>query len=187
MKRLSKILPKEAIIPEFKYLVFSAEREAMIAWNGMVGIAFHISKLPPKLQELVQQYGQFAIMDGRQVLRIVTVMDKVEKITLDKTTSMLTMEANGGRVKVELTAVLDLPDATPHLAIDFNSTAGVTREITPLWFDAVDLITKEGAALWDNITGVYESSEFLASFDYGVVLYHEKEKPDGNSVRYCAQ
>lgn len=187
MKRLSKILPKESIVPEFKYIVFSAEREAMIVWNGMAGIAFDIKKVPPKLQELVQQHGQFAIMDGRQFLRIVTAMDKVEKIVLDKSTSMLTMEANGGRIKVELTAVLDLPPETPHLAIDFHSTAGVSREITPLWFDAVDLITKEGAALWDNITGVYESSEFLASFDYGVLLYHEKEKPDGNAVLYCPQ
>lgn len=187
MKRLSKILPKESIIPEFKYLVFSAEREAMIAWNGQAGIAFHISKVPPKLQELVQQYGQFAIMDGRQFLRIVTAMDKVDKVTLDKSTSMLTMQANGGKVKVELTAVMDLPDETPHLAIDFNTTKGVNQEITPLWFDTVDLITKEGAALWDNITGVYESSEFLASFDYGVLLYHEKETPDGSSVLYCPQ
>lgn len=187
MKRLSKILPKESIIPEFKYLVFSAEREAMIAWNGAVGIAYHINLIPPKLQELVQQYGQFAIMDGRQFLRIVTVMDKVETVTLDKSTSILTMTANGGKVKVELTAVLDLPDEIPHLAIDFKAAASVTREVTPLWFDAVDLVTKEGAALWDNITGVYESSEFLASFDYGVLLYHEKEVADRSSVLYCPQ
>lgn len=186
MKRLAKILQSESVVPEFNFFVFT--EHGAIAYNGQLGINYSLSKVGNRLANLVKQHGRFAILDGTMFLKVVSVLEQVSEATIDKSASLLRIEANNGKTKIAIPISLTLHDELPHLKINWMTHSGKNKkstEIANLWNDTIDLISSEGVALWGDVIGVYEAPNFTASFDYGVLLYKEKEAQSGKGVHFC--
>lgn len=175
MKRLQKILPKETMIPEFCYFVFTPY--GAIAYNGQVGIRYSLTKIGVKLSNLVTQHGSFAILDGLNFLKIAAVMEKITAAVIDTKKSTLRMESNDGKVKVEIPITLNIPESLSHLKIPWDME-GVQIPVEGLWEDVTNLITKEAETIWGEVVGVYGFKSTLASFDYGVLLIGKSQSTE---------
>ncbi len=174
MKRLAKVIPKESLIPEMRYLVFT--NEGAIAWSGQLGIKYDLAKIGNRLAGLIKQHGSFAIIDGLRFLKVASALEKVTGAKIDKTNSVLIIEANDGKVEVSLPVTLDLPEELPHLQLDWSAIRSARKlPVESVWLDAVELISTEGTALWGDVVGVYETDKYVASFDYGILLYKARE------------
>jgi hypothetical protein len=182
MKRIAKILSKDTLIPELGYFVFTPE--GGIIWNGAVGIRYSMEKIGARFANLVAQNGTFAILEGLQFLRVVSVLEKVSGAFIEREESVLRIEANDGKTKISIPISLDVSKDTPHLQINWN-TEGTSSQIKNLWVDAQDLVTSEGTSLWGDVLGIYEAPAYNASFDYGILLYEEKEKSKSKKINFC--
>ena len=185
MKRLAKVLAKDTLIPELGFFVFT--QDGAIAWDGQVGIKYSLNKLGSRLSNLVAQYGQFAILEGLQFLRVVSVLEKISGAFIEKENSILRIEANDGKTRIAVPISLDLNPDIPQLQINWK-TKGVSVPIKNLWTDTQDLITAEGTSLWGEIIGVYDAPTYNAAFDYGILLYEEKEdRPNkkNKAINFC--
>lgn len=183
MKRLTKIVPKEPIIPEFGYIVFT--NECAIVWNGAIGIRYGYSKIGTAIAKLVRQYGTFAIIDALQFYRAATSLEKkAERVIIDEESSMLKIIMPSKRGAIQLPIARNLPKDLPHLAIDWDidSEEIDTVPLDTVWLDASDLITKDGITMWGDVIGVYDAPDWVASFDYGVLLYRNKTGHDKQSA-----
>lgn len=173
MKRFAKILPKESLIPELRYLLFS--EHGLTAWNGSIGLRFDMSKLGTRLPDLITEYERFAVLDGTKFLRIMGVLDKITDVQMDRTNNQMIITGGGGKSVVKIPVLLNIPNQVPHLAIPWVSDSSETVSMSAVWDDCQDLITGEGVTLWGDAVGIYDSSEFTASFDYAVLLYKSKQ------------
>ena len=178
MKRIAKVLNKDAVIPELKYIVFTPGHA--IVWNGTVGIRFKLQKQAGLLDQLIRQHGTFAIVDGLRFMQIISTLEKISK--LDIRDSHLVMTASSGKATVKIPVVDKLPKGIPHLDIDWELN-GKTAKVDGLWHDAADMISRDGVALWGDVVGVYDTDAYDAAFDYGVLLYNGKKKYSRTSRR----
>jgi hypothetical protein len=183
MKRIAKVLPRDPLIPELGFFVFT--QDGAILWNGQIGIKYGLKYLGTRLSNLVTQHGSFAVLEGLQFLRVVSVLEKISGAFIEKEESVLRIEANDGKTRINIPITLDINPEIPHLQINWNAT-GVSTPIQNLWVDAQELVTAEGTALWGEVIGVYEAPTYNASFDYGILLYDEKEKKGkSKTINFC--
>lgn len=171
MKQITKVLNKDAVIPELKYVVFTGNHA--VVWNGIVGVRYKLSKSAGLLAQLVRSHGPFAILDGLKFIQIVSTLEKVSRIDIKD--SQLVLVSAAGKATVKIPVVDELPDNIPHNEINWNIDSKPVK-IEGLWYDAQDIITRDGVALWGDVVGVYETPEYKAAFDYGVLLYQSKQR-----------
>ena len=186
MKRITKIIERDPIIPELGYLVFS--ELGAIVWTGAIGVRFDLGKAGSSIAKLVKQHGSFAIIDALRFIKIATALDKAaESVRLDPKTSMLRIVMSGKRGDIDIPVAREVPENIPHLEIDWSVPADVDKvhdhiKLDTVWLDAVDLIGRDGINLWGDVIGVYDAPEWTAAFDYGILLYHNKNGHKKNSA-----
>lgn len=191
MQRLVKVLPRESLVPELGYLVFT--KDGLIAWNGVVGIRFVRERAGTRIMQLVDQYGPIVIQNGAKFLKVLSVLDKVDTLSID--TSHLVIKANDNSTEIRFSVLFgeNVPQALPHLALDWHLEGGVKVPINKVWIDSLAFLTNEGAILWGDVVGVYDRPGYSVAFDYGLLLYSAKERPrfrgldgtDKEITRYC--
>lgn len=179
MKRIAKILDRDPVVPELSYIVF-AEHGAIV-WNGQIAVRFDLTKVGTAIARMVKQHGTFAVIDALKFLRIAGSLEKAaDKVAMDTTTSQLRLTLSGKRGTIEIPVARTLPADIAHLAIDWTGAREEGNEefdkvpLDTVWRDAGDLITRDGVNLWGDVIGVYDTQDWVAAFDYGVLLYHNK-------------
>lgn len=177
MKRIAKIIDREPSIPELGYLVLY--EEGAVVWNGAIGVRFSFERIGGALAKLVKQHKRFAVVDALKFIKIAAALEKAaQSVILDEKSSQLRIGMAGKKGTIDVPIVRDIPDELPHLQVPWHILGEEDVDRVPLdtvWFDALDLITGEGAHLWGDVIGVYDAEDWCASFDYGVLLYHNKK------------
>ena len=194
MKRLAKLIPKDPIAPEWAYLVCTPH--GAVVWNGTIGVRYAYGRIGKAVGELVKEHGTFAILDALTYYRTAHSLErKAEKVELNARSGTLRVTMSDRKGKIDLPIRKTLPAHLPHLRLDWielgDDIDADSARIDTIWFDAPELITRDGANIWGEIIGVYDAPEWAASFDQGVLLYrnktgHNKESAlDVDDVYFC--
>ena len=183
MKRLAQVIPTEPIVPEFSFVVFT--KKGAIVYNGQVGIRYSLKKLGPRISNLVEQYGNFAILDGLKFFKVTAALEKISSAVIDREASVLRIESSEGKTKVAIPITLKISPDIQHLQINWDTLDGMHVKVENIWQDAIDLISNEGQSLWGDVIGIYDDNRFSASFDYGVLLYHGKSRRSKGTTYFC--
>lgn len=176
MKQITQILKKDNFIPELGYIVI--DKDGMMAYNGQIGVKFSRKIAGERLCLIADENGAYAIPDPQKFLKIVSALDNIELVELNKKSSSIKIKFAGKGV-VKIPVVLDLHSDTPHLNIKWKNMEQAKKEgiaLTSLWTEVSTLITQEGEALWGDVIGVYGNNGQLVSFDYGVYIHSEDIK-----------
>jgi hypothetical protein len=175
MQRLVKILPKESLVPELGYLVFT--ENGLVAWNGLMGIRFVRERAGTRIMKLVDQYGPIVIQNGAKFLKVLSVLDSINSVSIDEAAHLI-IKANKDSTEIKFAILVGdrIPKALPHLALNWNLEGGTKVPISGVWLDALDFLSNEGAILWGDVVGVYDTSTYTAAFDYGLLLYSPKTR-----------
>lgn len=174
MHRLVKILPRESLVPELGYLVFT--KDGLIAWNGTVGIRFARERAGARIMQLVDLHGPIVVQNGAKFLKVLSVLDKIDTVSLVDSHLIIKANSNSTEIKFAVLSGDAVPQALPHLALDWKLTGGVKLPITGVWLDALDFLTNEGAVLWGDVVGIYDRPGYTVAFDYGLLLYSAKSR-----------
>lgn len=179
MQRISKILKGDNFIPEFGYIIITAG--GMVVYNGHIGINYSRKLTGERLCSIADEAGAYAIPEPLKFLKIISVLESITSVQLDKTSQQIKISF-AGKGEIKIPVMLNLSKETPHLAIDWcdkNDKDGKHIEVTSLWNELNTLTTTEGEALWGDVIGIYGSDKRLVAFDYGVYLHSEGiEIPD---------
>jgi len=175
MQRLVKVLPRESLVPEFGYLVFTPD--GLIAWNGTVALRFTRDRAGTRMMALVAKYGPSVIQQDEKFLKVLSVLDKVDTLVLKD--SELFIKANDSSTDIQFPVLVgaDVPTVLPHLDLNWDTEGGRRVVINKVWIDSLDFLTNEGAVLWGDVVGVYDFTDYSAAFDYGLLLYAQKGRP----------
>lgn len=173
MQRLVKILPKESLVPELGYLVFT--EDGLVAWNGLMGIRFVRERAGTRIMALVDQYGPLVIQNGAKFLKVLSVLDSINSVSIDEAAHLI-IKANKDSTEIKFAILVGdrIPKALPHLALNWGLKGGTKVPISGVWLDSLDFLSNEGAILWGSVIGVYDTSTYTAAFDYGLLLYSPK-------------